>query len=196
MYKKLIFLLAMTLIPIQSARARIYLDVWTDKYVYYLGEPITVYIYGTSGSGFPTPTLQFPTSCQVDYIMDGTYDSFPGMCLFIITYVTLPHTWDIQHDLSSYAPGVGSHSISAYMHQPHGFFCSSTTNYFIVIPNPDINRDGRVDFRDYLIFANAWRFTPSDENWNSSCNLAPPNNIIDESDLKVITDNWLIELEF
>ena len=195
MHKKIIFLLILILVTIQSAHAAIYLDVWTDKYVYYLDEPITVYIYG-SGFGFPGPTLQFPTSCQVDYIMDGTYDSFPGLCLYIVTYVTLPHTWEIEHDFSGYAPGVGSHSISAYMHPPYDMFCSSETNYFIIIPNPDINRDGRVDFRDVSICGKAWKSTPSDENWDSSCNLAPPNNIIDESDLKIIADNWLIELEY
>ncbi len=90
MHKKLIFLLTLNLITIQTANAAIYLDVWTDQHVYYLGEPITVYIYGT-GSGLGGPTLQFLSSCQVDYIMDGTYDSFTGICLHVITYVTLPH---------------------------------------------------------------------------------------------------------
>lgn len=86
--KKIIFLLSLTLISIQSTHAAIYLQTWTDEYVYYPGEPIIVYIYG---SGFPS-SLQFPTSCQVDYIMDGIYDSHNGLCLMILTYVNLPHT--------------------------------------------------------------------------------------------------------
>lgn len=194
MHKKLIFLLTLILIPIQSAHASINLDVWTDKYVYHLGEPITVYIYGSSFPFPPTMTLEFPTSCQVDYIMDESYDSFSGLCYQVLTYVNLPHVWEKQHYLSGYAPGLGVHSIRAYMHEPYRSICSSTTHYFEVSPHADINRDGGVDFKDYSIFGKAWKSTPSDENWNSSCNLAPPNNIIDESDLKVITDNWLIGL--
>ncbi|MHC4653851.1 MAG: hypothetical protein ACYS91_02400 [Planctomycetota bacterium] len=187
MMKKIIFILFLTLIPIQSARATIYLDVWTDEYVYYPGEPIIVYIYGT---GFPSH-LTFPTSCQVDYIMDGIYDSYTGYCLMVLTHVDLPHTWTIQHNLSDYAPGPGFHSIWPYMHGPYGFFCHSEYGDIFVTEYGDINKDGYVDFIDYSILAQAWKATPSDENWNASCNLAPPDDIIDFSDLKVITDNWL-----
>ena len=183
----MIFLLGFILIPIQSARPIIFLDVWTNEYVYYPGEPITVYIYGT---GSPS-SLQFPTSCQVDYIMDGTYNSYTGFCLMVLTYVDLPHTWIIPHSLSDYTPGLGFHSIWPYMHDPWGFYCSPETCYFFVTPRADINKDGYVDFIDYSIFAHAWRATPSDDNWNASCNLAQPDDIIDASDLKAMTDNWL-----
>lgn len=94
--KKIILILTIFLLLIQSARAAIYLDVWTNEYIYYPGEPITAYIYDT---GFPS-SLQFPTSCQVDYIMDGAYDSYTGFCLLIITFADLPHTWTIQDSLS------------------------------------------------------------------------------------------------
>lgn len=180
-------MLNLFLLLIQSARATIYLDVWTDDYVCYPGEPVTVYIYGT---GFPR-SLQFPTSCQVDYIMDGTYDSYTGFCFMIITYADLPHTWTIQHSLSDYTPGLGFHSIWPYMHDPYSFLCYSEYGCFFVTPRADINMDSYIDFMDYSVFAQAWNATPSDENWNASCNLAPPDDIIDASDLKVITDNWL-----
>jgi hypothetical protein len=188
--RKIIFLLGFILIPIQSARATIYLDAWTEEYVYYPEEPITVYIHGT---GSPS-SLDFPTSCQVDYIMDGTYNSY-GFCLMILTHVNLPHLWTKQHILSDYAPGRGFHSILPYMHDPYSFFCYSEYGYFFVTPRADINKDGYVDFIDYSIFAQAWKATTSDENWNPSCNLAEPDDIIDASDLKVITDNWLAGVE-
>lgn len=184
--KKIIFLLILTLISIQSARATIYLETWTDEYVYYPGEPIKVYIYGI---GFPI-SLEFPTSCQVDYIMDGTYNSY-SYCFMMLTYVSLPHTWTIQHSLFRYTPGLGFHSIWPYMHDPWGSYCSPDIGYFFVTPRADINKDSYIDFMDYSIFSQAWNATPSDENWNPSCNLAPPDDIIDASDLKVMTDNWL-----
>ncbi len=187
MYKKILFILPLILIPIESAHALYFLDVWTDKDTYYLGEPITAYIHGT---GFPTH-VEFPTSCQVDYIMDGIYDSAPDFCLKVITYVNLPHMWTEQHILARYAPGLGSHSITAYMHEPWRFFCSSTTAFFNIIPRVDINQDGYVDFIDYSILAKAWKSTPSDGNWNYSCNLAPPDDIINERDLAVVCEYWL-----
>ncbi len=77
------------------------------------------------------------------------------------------------------------------MHDPWGSLCSSEIGCFFVTPRADINKDSYIDFIDYSIFAQAWKAAPSDENWNASCNLAPPDDIIDASDLKVITDNWL-----
>jgi len=185
--KKIIFLLILVLSQIQSVQASIYLQTWTDEYVYYPGEPITIYIYG---SGFPS-SLQFPTSCQVDYIMDGIYDSHLGLCLMILTYANLPHTWTIQHSLSHYTPDLGFHSIWPYMHHPYSFYCYSDYGYFFVTPRADINKDTYIDFMDYSIFAQAWNTTPSDENWNASCNLAPPDDIIDALDLQVFTEKWL-----
>ena len=77
------------------------------------------------------------------------------------------------------------------MHDPYGFICYSEYGYFYVTPRADINKDTCIDFMDYSIFAKAWKATPTDENWNASCNLAPPDDIIDAFDLKVFTDNWL-----
>lgn len=190
MSKRVILILAMVIMPIHPVHAVIYLDAWPDKDVYYLKEPITVYIFA---SGLPLH-LAFPTNCQVDYIMDGIYDSgAPPHCLTIVTYATLPCHWTIEHSMGAYTPGVGTHWVMPYMYPPWGGFCSPSTGYFEVITyDGDINESGRVDFADYSRLANAWKSTPSDYNWDPSCNLAEPNDIIDEYDLKALIDNWLM----
>jgi hypothetical protein len=189
MFKRTILITALVIIPVESSLATVDLQARTDKDVYYLGEPITVYI---DGSGFPT-VLQFSTSCQVDYIMDSTYDSYTGFCLFVITYAYLPCTWTIEHPLSSYKPSVGLHSVEPYMHDyPEWWYYSWPCFFEVITYDGDINRSGRVDFVDCAILANAWKSTPSDDNWDPSCNLAEPNDIIDEQDLKVLTQDWLM----
>ena len=47
-----------------------------------------------------------------------------------------------------------------------------------------------VNFVDYAVFAKAWRSTPSDDNWNSLCDLYP-DNVIDYLDLQILIENWL-----
>ncbi len=42
------------------------------------------------------------------------------------------------------------------------------------------------------VLALAWLSEVGDANWNSACDISDPNdNVIDESDLVVLTDNWL-----
>jgi len=56
----------------------------------------------------------------------------------------------------------------------------------------DYYRDGLVDFKDFAVFAAAWRSEPGDDNWNAACDISTPiDGIIDELDLAVFCDNWL-----
>lgn len=56
----------------------------------------------------------------------------------------------------------------------------------------DYYRDGLVDFKDFAVFAAAWRSEPGDDNWNAACDISTPiDGIIDEFDLAVFCDNWL-----
>jgi hypothetical protein len=55
-----------------------------------------------------------------------------------------------------------------------------------------IGLDG-VDMADFSVLALAWRCTDSDPNWYSFCDISDPNDgVIDERDLAVFADNWLV----
>ena len=59
----------------------------------------------------------------------------------------------------------------------------------------DFNGDWWVDFRDFAIFAKAWRSTTGDPNWNPNCDISiPADGVINEKDLAVLCDNWLVTL--
>ena len=58
----------------------------------------------------------------------------------------------------------------------------------------DSEPDRDVDLRDFAIFAAAWRSTPADDNWNPFCDISEPEDgSIDESDLAVFSDNYLMQ---
>lgn len=57
----------------------------------------------------------------------------------------------------------------------------------------DFYRDGVVDFKDFTDFAAAWGSKPGDDNWNPACDIsAPSDGVIDELDLAVFCNNWLM----
>jgi uncharacterized membrane protein len=59
----------------------------------------------------------------------------------------------------------------------------------------DFEPDRDVDSEDFAVLAAAWRSTPSDNNWNRFCDISEPSdNVIDEKDLKVFTENWLSDI--
>ena len=59
----------------------------------------------------------------------------------------------------------------------------------------DFEPDGDVDFSDFAIFASAWRSSEGDGNWNPACDISDPNDdVINELDLAVFTENWLAGL--
>jgi hypothetical protein len=110
------------------------LTISTNKQVYSPGEQITISI---TASGFPS-SLEFPTACQADYIMDGIYDSSSGIvCAQVLTGVTLPHTWAKVHSWSRYSPGIGTHLVTAYLRDPWtGFFTSNYVSFSVAVPPP------------------------------------------------------------
>ncbi len=58
----------------------------------------------------------------------------------------------------------------------------------------DINNDGDVDLEDYAEFAPAWRSELGEGQWSLDYEISKPvDGVIDESDLGVIAENWLIE---
>jgi len=56
----------------------------------------------------------------------------------------------------------------------------------------DFEPDCDVDIYDFAVFASAWLSKPGDENWKPNCDISDPNdNVIDERDLAVFSQNWL-----
>jgi hypothetical protein len=49
-----------------------------------------------------------------------------------------------------------------------------------------------VTFVDYSVLGAAWLSEAGQPNWDPNCDISEPNdNVIDESDVMVFTDNWL-----
>jgi hypothetical protein len=61
-----------------------------------------------------------------------------------------------------------------------------------VLPG-DFDGDFDVDFDDFAILALAWLTEPGDAKWNPDCDISiPPDDIINEKDLDIFCDNWLL----
>jgi sugar lactone lactonase YvrE len=60
----------------------------------------------------------------------------------------------------------------------------------------DLNGDWQIDFKDFVIFANAWGSTTGSPNWDPNCDISstPGDGVIDEKDLAVLCDNWQARL--
>jgi len=56
-------------------------------------------------------------------------------------------------------------------------------------------RDYFVNMLDFARFANAWKSQKGDSNWDALCDVAPAggDGSVDIKDLKVLTDEWLLE---
>ena len=163
------------------------ITISTDKSVYYPDEKIEIEICATG----PPSSLQFPSSCQADYIMDYSYDSKPGVCLTVISYAWLPETWTKTHNWSKYNPGIGTHYVTGYLYEPWTMSFPSDVATFRVVPHGDINKDGFVNLLDFRLLSEAWLTQPSDDEWNEECDLAIPEKFIDIYDLFVMAIHWL-----
>ena len=60
------------------------------------------------------------------------------------------------------------------------------------IPVGDFVCPDGVTFVDFSVLGAAWMCEPNDYCWDPNCDISEPNdNVIDELDVKVFTDNWL-----
>ena len=48
-----------------------------------------------------------------------------------------------------------------------------------------------VDFLDFAVLASSWLSAEGESNWNRSCNLAAPDDVIDMADLAIFAQQWL-----
>jgi hypothetical protein len=58
----------------------------------------------------------------------------------------------------------------------------------------DLNYDNVVDVADFAVFASAWRSTPEDPTWNSTCDLFI-DEVIDARDFQAFVDAWVNMLQ-
>ncbi len=57
---------------------------------------------------------------------------------------------------------------------------------------PDLTDDWFVDFKDFAIFAKAWRSISGEGTYDPCCDMSlPADGVINEKDLYVLCDNWL-----
>jgi len=128
-----ILIAAFILKPDASA---ITVQVSTSKPQYYEGEVIYILVAVPE-----VATLQFWTSCQVNYVMDQTFTP-PLTCAQVLTSRTTPYTWTIAHRWYGYDVGLGNHSVVGQV-IGYGFSPPAT---FQVIPPPPPPADFLIDF--------------------------------------------------
>jgi len=56
----------------------------------------------------------------------------------------------------------------------------------------DIDKDGGVEFDDFVLLAAAWESSEGGAGWNADCDISEPSDgVIDIGDLSVLCENWL-----
>jgi hypothetical protein len=93
------------------------------------------------------------------------------------------------------ATSVGSQAVFAG--GVHGRYSpSNVVDVYTLYLRGDFEPDGDLDLADYAVLAAAWKSTPGDDNWNQACDVSEPNdNVVDERDLSVLSDDWLEIIE-
>ena len=140
---RMLGVLSLGLILLSSANASIIeVTVDTDKDTYDIGEDVIVYVTAYN-PGDEAITLDFGTSMQANYIMDGVYDYSSGnYYLMVCTSVQIAqndsYTWTFVHKndaLSAYPLSQGTHSITG---QVIGYGDSNTMSaiQFEIVPEP------------------------------------------------------------
>lgn len=94
-------------------------EVTTDRPRYDPGDTVQI-ILTVRNFGDEEVKLTFPTSLQMDYVLDGVYRWSKGkFFLQVITQVLIPpggsHTWRLAHDPSEFPLGRGVHSVRAFL---------------------------------------------------------------------------------
>jgi len=110
----------------------------------------------------------------------------PGQTYYIDVTDTINFTPYVQEPWNSYSDGTAFRNGAATEHD----LAMTIIEYSFPPPprNPDLNDDGKVDFKDYCTLAKDWS---QDE---SPADIAPPpfgNGTVDINDLGLFVENWL-----
>lgn len=133
----------------QLSAAPLEISVLTNKSSYTPYDLLTVGVtaYNPNDSAV---TLNFPTSEQAWYAMDGVYDN-RGSSFQVLTSQTIPayssYTWSMNHDWSEYNLTLGTHSVVGSVAGFWGDALGSSQPYFFdVIPPTLPTSDVLIDF--------------------------------------------------
>ena len=80
----------------------------------------------------------------------------------------------------------------------HGNNAQGRGRAFLLKPadKGDFEPDGDIDPKDFAVLASAWKTTIGDQNYNPYCDISEPkDNIINEKDLAVFVNNYLMETQ-
>lgn len=134
-------LLAAAFLPVWTALAyggidRIQVQALTAKATYFTGEVLELFITVEEAH-----TLNFPTTVQTGYTLDGVYTPqfFGGA---VLTERKTPHTWTMVHGWDSYKLKVGEHT---WVGKVLGYGTSRPAT-FAVVPTPTPSGDFSLDF--------------------------------------------------
>ena len=111
----------------------------TDKESYLLGEEVVVSVIAHNPNPNPV-TLNFASSLQASYLMDGVYDwsegkIFPQFPTSVTVYPYGSYTWELTHgptEMETYPLEIGAHTVVGEI---VGYGYSSMVQ-FEVIPEP------------------------------------------------------------
>ena len=185
-------------------------DAWynlptVEAYYDYDAVEECIYNIFTSGSGEiisgrVTDTLNNPISgATVTGARSGggTYnDTTDGNGIYALAKIPSSSTYTVSVTKSGYiftnqvvATGTSTHDQGTSGNKWGIDFVGTT------VPG-DFEPDCDVDFYDFAVLASAWRSSPGDGNWNPAYDISDPNdNVVDERDLDVFTENWLTGVE-
>lgn len=137
----IILLIGLSLLGIANA-GLVEIMVDTDKDTYGIGEDVVIYVtaYNPSDEAI---TLNFSSSKQATYILDGVFDYSSGAhCLMVLTAVQIApndsYTWAFEHignALSAYPLTLGTHSVVGQV-VGYGQSSAMSTMQFEIVPEP------------------------------------------------------------
>lgn len=122
-------------------------SVETDRAEYVVGDPITYSVVATNPSSFPV-TLNFNSSRQADYLVDGVY-SPNDLALQVLTSRTVPAhgsvSWGFRHPWDDYELAPGTHGVIG---EVVGNGHSAPVEFNVAAPDP-VAEDVFLDFETY-----------------------------------------------
>jgi len=130
--------------------------------------------------------------CDVDVRVDG------GSWQRVVRYRGADASGAVELDLSAYADGQANvqvrwHYYNALWEYWWGIDDVQVVGVLAAEPiRGDFEPDCDVDFHDFAVLATAWRTSEGGANWNPSCDISDSKDgVINELDLKALTENWL-----
>lgn len=168
--------------------------VFTDDYV--LSDPAAVFfsLYVCSGCDYATPNYlggAIVFNPEANGLLAWGSTKTGGMWLDVYLYGQLAAGQPVGEAFKYWFNYVGNRSYA-----PEWWYgmvlIGDASLASASVTAGDFQPDGRVDLYDFATLGSAWLSSPGQINWNPACDISEPNdNIVNERDLCVLTNNWL-----